>query len=296
MSPSSLLFLVFSLALAAWYFGQQRALLFRRQTRLHSQPRYHGAYVALWCGLPALLVLLLWTAMGPGVIDSTLAQQFSGKSGNVSASDIGLMLNEVKNLAARGQLETAEPGVQELARQYLRLQSSSRLYQTMLVVVIALAGGFWASSRLSAEYRTRNAVEKTVHYLLMGASIIAILTTIGIVMSVLFESIRFFKSVPISEFLFGLHWSPQTAIRADQVAASGSFGAIPLLAGTFLIAFIALCVAIPFGLMSAIYLSEYATPRFRGLAKPMLEILAGVPTVVYGFFAALTRPVYSFNG
>ena len=288
MNLSSLLFLVFFLALAAWYFGQQRALLFRQQTQLHSQPRYHGAYVALWCGLPALLVLLLWSAMGPGVIDSILAQEFSGESGNISSSDIGLMLNEVKNLASQGQLTAAEPDVRELAHQYLGLQSSSRLYQALLVVIIALAGGFWASSRLSAEYRTRNAVEKTVRYLLMGASIIAILITVGIVMSVLFESIRFFKSVPISEFLFGLHWSPQTAIRTDQVAASGSFGAIPLLAGTFLISFIALCVAIPFGLMSAIYLSEYATPRFRGLAKPMLEILAGVPTVVYGFFAALT--------
>jgi len=288
MSLSALLTLIFTLAISAWYFGQQRALLFRHKTTLHSQPRYHGAYVALWCGLPALLIFLLWTTISPGIIDSILADTFSAETSIVSSSDIGLLLNEVKNLAAQGQLDGAEPEVQELARQYLGLQSSSRLYQAILVVIIALAGGFWAIRRLTANYRTRNAVEKTVRYLLMGASIIAILTTVGIVMSVLFESIRFFKSVPITEFLFGLHWSPQTAIRADQVAASGSFGAIPLLSGTFLISVIALCVAIPFGLMSAIYLSEYASPRFRGLAKPMLEILAGVPTVVYGFFAALT--------
>jgi phosphate transport system permease protein len=119
-------------------------------------------------------------------------------------------------------------------------------------------------------------------------SSIAILTTIGIVLSVLFESIRFFKAVPISDFIFGLEWSPQTAIRADQVGSSGAFGAVPLFAGTMLISFIAMVVAVPIGLMSAIYLSEYAGPKLRATAKPLLEILAGIPTVVYGFFAALT--------
>jgi len=288
MSVSALLFLVLTLALAAWYFGQQRALMFRHRTPLHSQPRYHGAYVALWCGLPALMVVLLWTALSPGIFDRILIHAFSNGSSAVTSADIGWMLNEVKNLAAHGQLDAADPEVQKLAYQYLSLQSSSRLYQSLLAIVIALAGGFWAISRLSATYRARNSVEKTLRILLMAASGIAILTTVGIVMSVLFESIRFFKSVPVSDFLFGLHWSPQMAIRADQVGSSGSFGAIPLLAGTFLISLIALCVAIPFGLMSAIYLSEYASPRLRSLAKPMLEILAGVPTVVYGFFAALT--------
>jgi phosphate transport system permease protein len=117
---------------------------------------------------------------------------------------------------------------------------------------------------------------------------IAILTTIGIVLSVLFEAIRFFHAVPISEFLLGLEWSPQTAIRADQVGASGAFGAVPLFAGTLLISAIAMLVAVPIGLMSAIYLSEYAGRKVRAVAKPMLEILAGIPTVVYGFFAALT--------
>jgi phosphate transport system permease protein len=135
--------------------------------------------------------------------------------------------------------------------------------------------------------RARNHVETLVKYLLVACASIAIFTTIGIVLSVLYEAIRFFKVIPVHEFLFGLDWSPQMAIRADQVGSSGAFGAIPVFMGTLLISAIAMCVAVPIGLMSAIYLSEYADKRFRAVAKPLLEILAGIPTVVYGFFAAL---------
>jgi phosphate transport system permease protein len=130
-------------------------------------------------------------------------------------------------------------------------------------------------------------VERTVMVFLIGASLIAILTTIGIVLSLLFEAIRFFHKVSPIEFLFGLEWSPQIALRADQVASSGAFGAVPIFAGTALISAVALIVAVPIGLLSAIYMAEYAAPRFRSVAKPVLEVLAGIPTVVYGFFAAL---------
>ena len=123
---------------------------------------------------------------------------------------------------------------------------------------------------------------------LVVCSTIAILTTIGIVLSLLFESIRFFQKVSPIDFLFGLEWSPQTALRKDQVGATGLFGAVPLLAGTVLISFIAMCVAAPIGLLAAIYMSEYAAPKVRAWVKPSLEVLAGIPTVVYGFFAALT--------
>jgi phosphate transport system permease protein len=136
--------------------------------------------------------------------------------------------------------------------------------------------------------RARNRVEWIINSLLVASSLIAILTTVGIVLSVVFESFRFFQKIPLTDFLFGLEWSPQTALRADQVGASGAFGAVPLFAGTLLISLIALLVAVPIGLMSAIYLSDYAGPRLRSYAKPILEVLAGVPTVVYGFFAALT--------
>jgi phosphate transport system permease protein len=164
-------------------------------------------------------------------------------------------------------------------------------------LAIAVAGGTLTLKRIRAQQRARNAVETVITLFLIVCSSIAILTTIGIVLSVLFESIRFFQAVPITDFLFGLEWSPQTAIRADQVGSSGAFGAVPLFAGTLLISFIAMLVAVPIGLMSAIYLSEYAGPRLRATAKPLLEILAGVPTVVYGFFAALiVAPVIRDTG
>ena len=124
--------------------------------------------------------------------------------------------------------------------------------------------------------------------LLISCSLVAVLVTVGIVLSLVFEAFRFFEKVPVSEFLFGLQWSPQTAIRADQVGAEGSFGAIPLITGTLLISAVAMTIATPLGLASAVYLAEYANRRTRDIVKPLLEMLAGVPTVVYGFFAALT--------
>jgi len=133
----------------------------------------------------------------------------------------------------------------------------------------------------------RTVVESLIKVALVLSSIVAILTTIGIVASLLFESMRFFEAVPVTDFLFGLKWSPQTAIRPDQIGSSGAFGAIPLFAGTMLISAIAMFVATPIGIFAAIFLAEYASPRARFWIKPALEILAGIPTVVYGFFAAL---------
>ena len=124
--------------------------------------------------------------------------------------------------------------------------------------------------------------------LMKFSSVIAIFVTIGIVLSLLFETLRFFATVNVFDFLFGLHWSPQTAIRADQVGSSGSFGAIPVFLGTILISIIAMLVAVPIGMYSAIYLSQYASENVRTYAKPIIEILAGIPTVVYGFFAVIT--------
>jgi phosphate transport system permease protein len=156
-------------------------------------------------------------------------------------------------------------------------------------LLLAFAGGAFAFSRLAPAFRARTRVERIVMATLLTASLIAIFTTLGIILSLLFESLRFFARVSPIEFLFGLNWSPQTAIRADQAGSSGAFGAIPLFWGTIFIgAIIAMIVAIPLGLMSAVYLTQYATPRVRRWMKPLLEVLAGVPTVVYGYFAALT--------
>ena len=157
-----------------------------------------------------------------------------------------------------------------------------------LALAMAAGGLAFARSHISAEFRARNRVESVIRIALFASSALAVLTTIGIILSLLFESLRFFSAVSPVEFLLGTHWSPQIAIRADQVGQSGAFGAIPLFAGTFLITLIAMVVAVPVGLFSAIYLAEYAGPTARKWFKPVLEILAGVPTVVYGFFALLT--------
>jgi phosphate transport system permease protein len=171
---------------------------------------------------------------------------------------------------------------------YRVTEQRSRQTLAAMLVVLGLIAFVFAWRRIGPKFRARNGVEKTIEYLLIAASMVAILATIGIFLSVLFESIRFFQQVPLFEFLFGVNWSPQTAIRADQVGSSGAFGAVPLFAGTLLISGIAMLVAAPVGLMAAIFLSEYASRRVRNYAKPMLEILAGIPTVVYGYFAALT--------
>jgi len=157
-----------------------------------------------------------------------------------------------------------------------------------LALLAAALAGAVAWRRVAPELRSRPWVEAVVRSGLAACSLVAILATIGIVLSLVFESARFFDRVPITDFLFGLQWSPQTAIREDQVGSSGAFGALPVLAGTLLITTIAMCVAVPVGLLSAVYMSEYAGARARALLKPVLEILAGIPTVVYGFFAALS--------
>ena len=158
-------------------------------------------------------------------------------------------------------------------------------------ILVAIIGGYLGFKNIDQDFRSRNSVEKIVIFLLALSSVIAILTTIGIIFSVIFESLRFFAIIPASEFLFGLTWNPQ--FEGAERAGSGqeglaSYGSVPLFVGTLLISFIAICIAVPVGLYSAIYLSEYSSKKERSFFKPLLEILAGIPTVVYGFFAALT--------
>jgi phosphate transport system permease protein len=178
--------------------------------------------------------------------------------------------------------------MQAAADHYRSLRSISRHALAVITIALMVAAALFVRSRISLRLRARNHVEGILTVILVACSSIAIFTTIGIILSVLYEAIRFFKAVPVTDFLFGLDWSPQMAIRADQVGSSGAFGAVPVFLGTALISAIAMVVAVPVGLMSAIYLSEYAGKRLRAVAKPLIEVLAGIPTVVYGFFAALT--------
>ena len=157
----------------------------------------------------------------------------------------------------------------------------------LLTIGILTTGFAWGWRHLHPRHNARKSIERFIRALLLICSTIAILTTIGIIMSILFEALRFFRLYPVGEFLFGLQWSPQTAIREDQVGGSGAFGFVPLFAGTLMISLIAMLLAAPIGFLSAIFFGEYAPPAIRTVAKPLLEILAGIPTVVYGFFAAL---------
>lgn len=173
----------------------------------------------------------------------------------------------------------------------LYFRNGTEVYDLSWLAVMLVAGAsivFTLSQKVGPSFAARTWVERFIHLCLIVLSVIAVLTTFGIVLSLLFESLRFFSKVSFIDFLFGLHWSPQTAMRADQVGQSGSFGAVPIFAGTFLIMFVAMAIAGPVGLMIAVYLSEYASAATRKFVKPLIEILAGVPTVVYGFFALLT--------
>ena len=277
----------------AFQFGRRRSLASvgeRTGARdLHSLPSYYGFYTALWAGLPALFIAGLWIFFEGSVITAMVVEGLPAALKDVPPARLGLLVNDITNLA-NGNIVSAQVDaqMQRAADHMNELRAIGRLAMGVVVLSIALAAGSLAWRAIGPKMRARNRVEWIVSGLLIASSLIAILTSLGIVLSVLFESFRFFQKIPLTDFLFGLAWSPQTALRADQVGASGAFGAIPLFAGTLLISLIALLVAVPVGLMSAIYLSDYAGPRLRSYAKPVLEVLAGVPTVVYGFFAALT--------
>ncbi len=167
----------------------------------------------------------------------------------------------------------------------LSLYTADGLGLFSLASVSSLASGFFAYQNIRPEFCARESVERIIRYILISAALISILTTIGIVVAVIFEAIHFFRIVSLLEFLTGTHWAPDDATEGNT---SGMFGSIPIFAGTFMITLIAMLVAVPVGILSAVYMSEYASSRIRNIAKPALEILAGIPTVVYGFFAAIT--------
>ncbi|MCM0033213.1 phosphate ABC transporter permease subunit PstC [Sandarakinorhabdus limnophila] len=260
-----------------------------RMGAVHSRPVYHGAYVAVLALAPALIVLAVWGIVGEGLIEGQVLGSLSAAERPAPGNDSEALLNEVRGLVNGDLPQAFNPLAPRLAPVYAAARSNGDLLAGALAVALLAMGGLWGWSRLRPDFRARNRVETQVRALLLVSSVVAILTTFGIVLSLIFESIRFFQLVSPVEFLTGLQWSPQTAIRADQVGSTGAFGAVPLFWGTIFIgAIIAMAVAIPLGLMSAIYLTQYADPRVRKWLKPILELLAGVPTVVYGFFAALT--------
>jgi phosphate transport system permease protein len=297
MNSSTLIFVIAFLALFSYWFAIQRAVKvaggLTKVKRLTSLPRQFGALTAFWCGLPALLVLLIWSVFEAGVIQAQLVEFLPAEVSKLSADELSLYLNDIQVIA--GQIHDSslvrfnQTEAKHVAAQFLvDAQNRASWFKGILVILVAVTSVSFLVSRFTLEFKARVQMERVIAGLLWTCSGVALLTTVGIIFSVVFESIQFFSAVPPWEFLFGTEWSPQIAMRTDQVGGSGAFGAVPLFAGTLLITLIAMLLSIPTGLMIAVYLSQYASQRLRSIAKPMLEILAGVPTVVYGFFAALT--------
>jgi len=290
MDANNLLILVCLMACGAFLLGRYRAYGVSGGAirKLRSLPGHYGFYSLILTAVPALFLLFSWALLSHTVIDGLVLADLPADMQGRPAAELELLLNDVKNsLQGVGSSGSDSTLVDTLATRYTELGKRADLLLWVLTITFCIAGMAWAWKNIRLEYPAQHRVESAVIFALIGCSLLAILTTVGIVLSVLFESLRFFQAVPVTEFLFGLEWSPQMAIRSDQVGASGAFGAIPLFTGTLLISAIAMLVAFPVGLMSSIYLAEYADHRMRAVLKPVLEILAGIPTVVYGFFAAL---------
>jgi len=287
VKPLALLFVVAGLALIGWLTARARADRFlRAATRSSSLPGHHGWYVALWTLVPPLLFLAFWATVAPALVTDAVLATPAAAALPPQGFARATILSEARALGAGRAYGAFHPLAATLAPAYAAAQSRYDWIGTALAILLAFAGGAFAFTRIRPDYRARTQVERAVMLALLVASLIAILTTLGIFVSLVVESWRFFRIVPVTDFLFGTNWSPQVIRSSDPGA---TLGAVPLFWGTFFIgAVIAMIVAIPFGLMSAIYLTQYARPTVRKWMKPILEILAGVPTVVYGYFAALT--------
>ncbi len=316
MSASVVLLVVVIIGVIGYIAGRRRAA--SQQTsgtgKAHSRVHYHGWWAFTLAVLPALLFLGIWLVGSALYIERTVEASLPEQTAESAVASRGLAFGMVKSLATGlEQLQNAgvaipqtfeeirpmlaergialASGTQDymigLALDMNALQSMSSWIGSIIAIAIALAGAWFAVSRIHLRSRARNNVERVVLWMLIAASTIAIMTTVGIVFSMLFETIHFFQSVSFSNFFFGTVWDPRFA-AAGSGGAEGQYGLIPLLAGTLYIAFVAMLFAVPIGLMAAIYMAEYASRRVRSVVKPLLEVLAGIPTIVYGFFALVT--------
>ncbi len=268
------------LASGAFFLGRVRAeqVMAGSAARAHSRPNYHGYFVALCAVAPAVIAALFFAVFGDGLSRGMLAGELPGAFDLLSATELETYIDAVAQSAATGGYSGADRVFAAVTNRYLELRGLLNTGVIGFGLLAGAAGMYFARQRVSPQFRARARVDSILELGLFICAAIAIATTAGIVLSLLFESLKFFREVPITEFLFGTRWNAQT---------SAEFGALPLFFGTFMIALIAMIIAAPIGLFAAIYLSEYAGPAVRGWVKPVLEVLAGIPTVVYGFFALL---------
>jgi phosphate transport system permease protein len=290
MTVATLSMVILILATVGYWLGRRKADAAAEQGMvLHSRPQYSGAFIFLLFLLPATILMLAWVALKESFIRSlTIASLPAEATEGLSGRQAGGLIREVFQVISGRTFGDPEPYMQAAADYYLSLQAWSTYLMFIACLAVGAALAVWGYGRIAPEFRARNRVENITRGLLITASCIAILTTLGIIGSLLFESWAFFRLVPITEFLFGLNWEPQIPIREGQIAGAGAFGAVPVFWGTIFISLIAMLVALPIGLFSAIYLAEFASPAQRSVIKPVLEVLAGIPTIVYGLFAVLT--------
>ncbi len=292
MTGTALLFLVLGLGLVGWISGRARAAAFVRAAKggprgqVNSLPSYHGWFVAVCAVVPALLFMFVWQAVSPALVTNMVLASPTASSLPQDGFARAAILSEARAIAQGFQATAFQAQSEALVPLYKSALSYYRWAGLAGTLLLLFSGGAFALTRLKPDFRARNKVEQLLMFVLLLASLVAIITTLGIFASLIFESYQFFSMVSPLEFLFGTNWNPRNIITAG---ADNGYGAIPLFWGTIFIgAIIAMLVAIPLGLMSAIFLTQYASSTVRKWMKPILEILAGVPTVVYGYFAALT--------
>ncbi|WP_447928587.1 MULTISPECIES: phosphate ABC transporter permease subunit PstC [unclassified Vreelandella] len=287
MSNLALIATLLMLMALAYHLGltRSRAVASSHDVRLHSRPGYYGTLVALWCGLPALVIFLLWSFFAPQLIDMLVTQQLpTDLVASLSDREQQTLMRRITALAeGRGVSGGGSPEEVAAAAHMSRLTTLENIALVAVMAVLAVAGLVFARRRISPTWRARNQVERVITIALAASSAVAICTTIGIVLSMLGEALRFFSFIHPADFFFGTVWNPRFSTAGSS--GQGEFGLLPLLWGTLMVSAIALLVAIPVGLMTAIYMAEYASPWLRSIAKPVIEILAGIPTIVYGFFA-----------
>jgi phosphate transport system permease protein len=286
-----LFIVILGFSLAACLIARRKAYVLAggKVRELHSRPIYHGAFAAIWVGVPAFVLVLLWLLFQETIIDRLLIASLpAAMIEDATPAQLRLIVSETRNVASGQLFGEPSPEIVAAAERLQRWQAVARVAMAVGVLAVMIVALLIARAQIATRFPARRKVEQALSAMMLFCSVAAVLTTLGIVGSLLFEAWFFFSLVPVTDFLFGLRWEPQIAIRPDQIAGAGAFGVVPVFAGTMLIAAIAMAVATPMGLLSAIYLAEYASKRVRRVIKPMLEVLAGIPTVVYGFFAVLT--------
>lgn len=286
MNPLLIAALVLVMLGIAYQIGSSRSLIVAKQGRLHSRPNYHGALTAAWAVIPVLLIFAIWALTGSNLTRAYAVSMLPPEVVEASGVALESAISRLRSLASGvGVAGEVQPWETDAAARLAAFQRYAGLATLAAAAILGILGLLYARSRITPRLRARNHVEWLVRGLLIACSLVAILTTIGIVASLVVETVRFFTFVSPIDFFFGTVWNPRFS---SSGAGSGSYGLLPLLWGTIMVTIIALLTAVPIGLMTAIYLSQYATPRARSFVKPVVEILAGIPTIVYGFFALVT--------